>query len=116
MSAKPECVPTYELLLSVRLPPQGLALFEAVVNAMYRAAPTAAIAFNTQPEETAPPPGGCGPAERLPRTEALLRKALAARPAFHQSRSLSTSEHICINGFGSQKRGRPYENSDAARV
>ena len=30
----------------VRLPPQGLALFEAVVNAVHRAAPAATIAFN----------------------------------------------------------------------
>ena len=37
----------------VRLPPQGLALFEAVVNAVRRAAPTAAIAFNTVPEDSA---------------------------------------------------------------
>ena len=31
----------------VRLPPNRLALFEAVVNAVHRAAPQAAIAFNT---------------------------------------------------------------------
>ena len=37
----------------VRLPPQGLALFEVVVNAVHRAAPTAAIAFNTRPEDSA---------------------------------------------------------------
>jgi hypothetical protein len=37
----------------VRLPPQGLALFEAVVNAVHRSAPTAAIAFNTVPEDSA---------------------------------------------------------------
>ena len=37
----------------VRLPPQGLALFEAVVNAVHRAAPAGAIAFNTRPEDTA---------------------------------------------------------------
>jgi hypothetical protein len=36
----------------VRLPPQGLAIFEAVVNAVHRAAPAAAIAFNTRPEDT----------------------------------------------------------------
>jgi hypothetical protein len=30
----------------VRLPPEGLVLFEAVVNAAHRAAPGAAIAFN----------------------------------------------------------------------
>ena len=37
----------------VRLPPQGLALFEAVVNAVHRVAPAAAIAFNTRPEDSA---------------------------------------------------------------
>ena len=37
----------------VRLPPQGLVLFEAVVNAVHRAAPAAAIAFNTRPEDSA---------------------------------------------------------------
>jgi len=37
----------------VRLPPQGLALFEAVINAVHRAAPAAAIAFNTRPEDSA---------------------------------------------------------------
>ena len=37
----------------VRLPPQGLALFEAVINAVHRAAPTATIAFNTRPEDSA---------------------------------------------------------------
>jgi hypothetical protein len=37
----------------VRLPPQGLAVFEIVVNAVHRAAPGAAIAFNTVPEDSA---------------------------------------------------------------
>jgi len=37
----------------VRLPPQGLTLFETVVNAVHRAAPAAAIAFNTRPEDSA---------------------------------------------------------------
>jgi len=36
----------------VRLPPNRLALFEAVVNAIHRAAPQAAIAFNSRPEDT----------------------------------------------------------------
>lgn len=36
----------------VRLPPSRLALFEAVVNAIHRAAPQAAIAFNTRPDDT----------------------------------------------------------------
>jgi len=37
----------------IRLPPPSLSLFEAVVNAVHRAAPHAAIAFNTRPEDTA---------------------------------------------------------------
>ena len=37
----------------LRLPPSGLALFETVVNIVHRAAPHAAIAFNTRPEDTA---------------------------------------------------------------
>ncbi len=36
----------------VRLPPSRLVLFEALVNAIHRAAPDAAIAFNTRPEDT----------------------------------------------------------------
>src|SRR5262249_61846943 len=36
----------------VRLPPSRLVLFEALVNAIHRAAPSAAIAFNTRPEDT----------------------------------------------------------------
>jgi hypothetical protein len=37
----------------MRLPPRGLALFEAVVNAVHKAAPGAAIAFNTRPDDSA---------------------------------------------------------------
>ena len=37
----------------VRLPPRGLALFEAVINAVHKAAPGAAIAFNTRPDAAA---------------------------------------------------------------
>jgi hypothetical protein len=37
----------------VRLPPQRLTDFEAVINAVHKAAPAAAIAFNTVPENTA---------------------------------------------------------------
>ena len=36
----------------VRLPRSGLVLFEAVVNAVHRMAPQAAIAFNTRPEDS----------------------------------------------------------------
>jgi len=37
----------------LRLPPSRLVLFEAVVNAIRRVAPQAAIAFNTRPEDSA---------------------------------------------------------------
>jgi hypothetical protein len=36
----------------VRLPRNRLVLFEAVVNAIHRVAPQAAIAFNTRPEDS----------------------------------------------------------------
>ena len=37
----------------VRLPPRGLAFFETVINAVHKAAPGAAIAFNTRPDDSA---------------------------------------------------------------
>jgi hypothetical protein len=37
----------------VRLPSRGLALFEAVINTVHKAAPGAAIAFNTTPGDSA---------------------------------------------------------------
>ncbi len=37
----------------IRMPQNGLTLFEAVVNAVHRAAPAAAIAFNRSPEDSA---------------------------------------------------------------
>jgi hypothetical protein len=37
----------------VRLPPRNLALLEVVINAIHRAAPGAAIAFNTRPDDSA---------------------------------------------------------------
>ena len=37
----------------VRLPPRRLGDFEAVINAVHRAAPRAAIAFNTRPDDSA---------------------------------------------------------------
>jgi hypothetical protein len=49
-SAKYDCV---VIGAGVRLPPQSLADFEAIVNAVHKAAPTAAIAFNTRPEDSA---------------------------------------------------------------
>jgi hypothetical protein len=47
---------TYDCVViggGMRIPPKGLVLFEKVVNAIHRAAPGAAIAFNTRPEDTA---------------------------------------------------------------
>jgi hypothetical protein len=37
----------------IRLPPHSLTMFEAVINAVHRAAPGASIAFNTRPEDSA---------------------------------------------------------------
>jgi hypothetical protein len=37
----------------MRLPPKGLLMFEKVMNAIHKAAPGSAIAFNTRPEDTA---------------------------------------------------------------
>ena len=37
----------------LRLPPKSLEFFELVINVVHRAAPNAAIAFNTRPENTA---------------------------------------------------------------
>ena len=37
----------------IRLPPHSLSMFEVVMNAVHRAAPSAAIAFNTRPEDSA---------------------------------------------------------------
>src|SRR5262245_1228252 len=37
----------------VRLPPRRLEIFEAVLNAVHKAAPGAAIAFNTRPDDSA---------------------------------------------------------------
>lgn len=37
----------------LRLPPRSLSLFERVLNVVHKAAPDAAIAFNTHPEDTA---------------------------------------------------------------
>lgn len=37
----------------LRLPPKNLLLFETMINAVRKAAPNAAIAFNTRPEDSA---------------------------------------------------------------
>jgi hypothetical protein len=47
---------TYDAVViggGIRIPPKSLPLFERLVNAVHRAAPSAAIAFNTTPQDTA---------------------------------------------------------------
>ncbi len=47
---------TYDCVVigaGVRLPPRYLVFFEAIINAVHKAAPGAAIAFNTRPEDSA---------------------------------------------------------------
>ena len=47
---------TYDCVVvggGLRIPPKSLHLFEAIVNAVHRAAPKARIAFNVSPEDTA---------------------------------------------------------------
>ena len=47
---------TYDCVVigaGVRLPPRHLVLFEALINVVHKAAPGAAIAFNTRPEDSA---------------------------------------------------------------
>ena len=47
---------TYDCVViggGLRLAPKGLLIFEKVVNAVHKAAPGSAIAFNTHPEDTA---------------------------------------------------------------
>ena len=47
---------TYDCVVigaGVRLPPRHLVSFEAIVNAVHKAAPGVAIAFNTRPDDSA---------------------------------------------------------------
>jgi hypothetical protein len=49
-------VKTYDCVVvggGIRLLPKGLTHFEVIINAIHRAAPAAAIAFNTRPEDSA---------------------------------------------------------------
>ena len=48
----------------VRLPPRRLPIFEAVINAVHKAAPGAVIAFNTRPEDSADAAARCLPESR----------------------------------------------------
>jgi hypothetical protein len=49
-STKYDCV---VIGAGIRLPPRGFLIFEAVLNAVHKGAPGAAIAFNTRPDDTA---------------------------------------------------------------
>ncbi len=47
---------TYDAVViggGIRIPPKSLLLFERLVNAVHQGAPSAAIAFNTTPQDTA---------------------------------------------------------------
>jgi hypothetical protein len=47
---------TYDCVViggGLRIPPKSLFLFEQIVNAVHKSNPTASIAFNTRPEDTA---------------------------------------------------------------
>ncbi len=47
---------TYDCVViggGIRLPPKSLLLFERLLNAVHKCAPSASIAFNTAPEDTA---------------------------------------------------------------
>jgi hypothetical protein len=37
----------------IRIPPKSLLLFEILINAVHKSAPSASIAFNTRPQDTA---------------------------------------------------------------
>ena len=53
---------TYDCVVigaGVRLPPRRLAVFEAVINAVHKAAPGARIAFNTRPDDSADAAARC---------------------------------------------------------
>ena len=47
---------TYDCVViggGIRIPPKSLLLFEILINAVHKSAPSASIAFNTRPEDTA---------------------------------------------------------------
>jgi hypothetical protein len=47
---------TYDCVViggGIRIPPKSLLLFELLINAVHKSAPSASIAFNTRPEDTA---------------------------------------------------------------
>ena len=47
---------TYDCVViggGIRIPPKSLLLFEVLINAVHKSAPSASIAFNTRPQDTA---------------------------------------------------------------
>jgi len=53
---------TYDCVVigaGVRLPPRRLEFFEALINAVHKAAPGAAVAFNTRPDDSAAAAARC---------------------------------------------------------
>lgn len=62
-SAKYDCV---VIGAGVRLPSRRLAIFEVVINAVRKAAPGAAIAFNTRPDDSADAAARWLPADGTP--------------------------------------------------
>jgi hypothetical protein len=50
----------------VRLPPRQLPIFEAVINAVHKAAPRATVAFNTRPDDSADAAARWLPGETAP--------------------------------------------------
>ena len=63
-SAKYDCV---VIGAGVRLPPRLLPIFEVVINAVRKAAPGAAIAFNTRPDDSADAAARWLPSAGLPK-------------------------------------------------
>ena len=76
----------------VRLPPGRLVLFEALVNAIHRAAPGAAVAFNTRPESRRPTVAATiGHSER----SCLLRGVDPHRPVLTTTRRVDLLRRNC---------------------
>lgn len=85
MQVRSDCV---VIGAGLRLPPKSLLLFETVINAIHRAAPSAVIAFNTNPEDTA---------EAAALVEVRLIAHAVPTPANPEKRSLGGA---CSVAFG----------------
>src|SRR6266705_7095934 len=66
----------------VRLPPRSLELFEVVINAIHKAAPGTAIAFNTRPDDSA---------DAAARWLAAGRRAVSSGVQQHQAQAQLTA-------------------------